>query len=337
MKRIVCFGEILLRLGAPGREPLLRTPLLESSFGGAEANVALSLVGLGQQAAVVSVLPDNCLGEACLGELRRYGVDISGVSRRGGRMGLYFLTRGAMLRPSQIVYDRAHSAFAQADPRTYDWHALLAGADWLHVTGISPAVGTSAERAVSEAMTVAAELDVAISFDCNFRPSLWRGREQEAASVLRTMAGRAQLLFGGVLDIAMLFSADFSAYPRATGFQLAAEATFAAAPALQYLAATDRVVHGAEHHELTGYLADRNGVSVSRTLTLNPIVDRIGGGDAFAAGIIFGLCEGLERQQCADFAVAAAALKHSVPGDFHVARARDVWGLLESAGCDVQR
>jgi 2-dehydro-3-deoxygluconokinase len=337
MKRIVCFGEILLRLGAPGREPLLRTPVLETGFGGAEANVALSLVGLGQQAAVVSVLPDNCLGEACLGELRRYGVDISGVSRRGGRMGLYFLARGAMLRPSQIVYDRAHSAFAQADPRTYDWHALLAGADWLHVTGISPALGTSAERAVHEAMAAATELNVAISFDCNFRPSLWHGREQEAASVLRSMAGRAQLLFGGVLDIAMLFSADFSAYPRAAGFQLAAEAAFAAAPALRHLAATDRVVQSADHHELTGYLADRDGVSVSRSLTLHPIVDRIGGGDAFAAGVIFGLCEGLERQQSVEFAVTTAALKHSVPGDFNVVQPGDVWRLLQSTGSDVQR
>jgi 2-dehydro-3-deoxygluconokinase len=337
MKRVVCFGEMLMRLAAPAREPLLRSALLEASFCGAEANVAVSLAHFGLDAAAVTVLPDNALGDACLGELRRHGVDTAAVRRTPGRMGLYFLRPGAMLRPALVVYDRAHSAFASADPAIHDWRTVLTGADWLHVTGITPALGKSAEKALLAAATMAAELGVPVSFDCNFRPALWRGREKDAPRVLRGLAEQAQLLLGGVRDAALLFGADFGAEEPAEGFRRAAEAVLAACPKLRYIAATHRLVHTAEHNELTGYLADRAGMSISGPAPLNPIVDRIGSGDAFAAGLLFGLCEGLGRQRTVEFALAAAALKHSLPGDFNVVSAQEVFDLQQSSSRDVRR
>ena len=337
MKRIVCFGEMLMRLAAPGKEPLLRSALLEATFCGAEANVAVSLAHFGLDAAAVTVLPENSLGDACLGELRRHGVDTAAVRRAPGRMGLYFLSPGSGLRPAQIVYDRINSSFAGADPAIHDWRTVLTGCDWLHVTGITPALSKSAEKALLAATAMAADLGVPVSFDCNFRPALWRGREQDAPRVLRGLTDQAQLLLGGVRDAALLFGADFGAEEPAEGFRRAAEAVLAACPKLRYMAATHRLVHTAEHNELTGYLADRAGVSISGPITLNPIVDRIGSGDAFAAGLLFGLCEGLGRQRTVEFALAAAALKHSLPGDFNVVSAQEVFDLQQSSGRDVRR
>jgi 2-dehydro-3-deoxygluconokinase len=337
MKRIVCFGEMLLRLAAPGAEPILRSERLEANFCGAEANVAVSLAHLGLNSAAVTVLPENALGDACLGELRRHRVDTAGVRRAPGRMGLYFLTPGAMLRPAQIFYDRANSAFANADPALYDWRFLLAGADWLHLTGITPALGRSAEQAVLAAASMAVELGVPVSFDCNFRPALWRGRENEAPRVLRVLAEQTQLLFGGARDAALLFGVDCSRDDPASGFRRAAETVFAASPRLRYMAATHRTIHGADHNEFTGFLADRAGVSLSGPITLNPIVDRIGSGDAFAAGVLFGLCEGLGREGTVEFALGAAALKHSLPGDFNVVSPQDIYDLIKSGNRDVRR
>ena len=337
MKPVVCFGEMLLRISAPGRDPLLRVPALEAHVGGAEANVAVSLACFGHATRMVTVLPDNPLGDACIGELRRHGVDTSAILRTTGRLGLYFLNPAAMLRPAQVIYDRAGSAFAHAAPSTYDWTSLLRDAGWLHLTGITPALSDATSRALDDAMTTATRLGVPISFDCNFRPSLWRDREAQAVTVLREFAQRAQLLLGGALDVAKLFGQDYTSEPPAAAFELAAGAVLAACPRVERLAATHRVVHSTDHHELTGYLADRQGAVSSRMFTLNPIVDRIGGGDAYAAGVIHGLRTGLGRQQIVDFAAAAGALKHSISGDFSIFSAADVTRLLDSGGSDVQR
>jgi len=343
MTRVVCFGEMLLRLGAPGHEPLLRSAAFETSFGGAEANVALALAGLGLDASVVTVLPANPVGDACLGELRRYGVRVEGVRRAPGRMGLYYLTRGATLRPLQVTYDREGSAFAQLDPNQYDWRTLLAGADWLHVSGITPALGAGCELAMQAALAAAIELNVRISFDCNYRPSLWRGRETEAVQHLRSIALQAHVLFAGVQDAKTLFDADIGDASGEDAFIATAGAAFAACERLQFVAGTERVVHDPGHHDLTGYLADRTGVSTSRTQHLVNVVDRIGGGDAFAAGVIYGieLMNGqqgaLGRLRAVEFATALAALKHGVPGDFIVTSADDVWNGLDAERHDVRR
>ena len=337
MPRIVCFGEMLLRLGAPGHEPLLRSPALQASFGGAEANVAFALAGLGLRSSMVTVLPANPIGDACAGELRRYGVGVEGVIRHPGRMGLYFLSRGALLRPAEVIYDRAGSAFAAAEPVVYDWRSLLSAADWLHVSGISAALGEPCARALLAATETANALGVSVSLDCNFRPSLWQGREREAARVLRELAGRAQLLFANVHDTGLLFDVDAVDKDPADAFRIASAAAFAACPGLRFVAATDRVVHGPQHHDLTGRLADREGTASSRTLALTPVVDRIGGGDAYAAGVIYGIAKHLERARIVEFAVTLAALKHGTPGDFIVTRADEVWSAIEPGQRDVRR
>ena len=337
MKTILCFGEMLLRLSAPGKEPLLRSQSLDACFGGTEANVAVSLSHFGLSARVVTVLPENDLGAACLRELRRYGVDTASIQRRPGRMGLYFLTPGAMLRPSRLFYDRAGSAFAVADPATFDWPALLAGVDWLHVSGVTLAVSATAADAALRAVQAAATLHVPVSFDCNFRASLWQGREREAADALRVFANAATVLFAGPFDVAKLLGGDTDGKPAGERHALAAAQVFDACPALRFVFGTHRLVHSSDHQTLTAYGADRNGQSVSRSYELNPIVERIGAGDAFAAGVLYGLCESLSRQETVEFAAAATALKHAAGGDFNTAAAGDVRFLMENGAADVQR
>jgi 2-dehydro-3-deoxygluconokinase len=334
---IVTFGELLLRLAAPGPGPLLRTSLLETGFGGAEANVAWALAGLGLDARMITVLPENELGDACVADLRRHGVDVEGVLRQPGRMGLYFLARGATLRPARVVYDREGSAFAAADPASYDWHKLLSGARRLHVSGITPALSDRSATALFAALASAAGLGVPVSFDCNFRPSLWRGRESAAAETLRRIATHADLLFGGAVDVAMLTGTEPSSAGAPEAFAAAVAGAFVRFPKLRRVAATARTVHGADHHELTGLLADRDGVVVSRTHVLRPIVDRIGAGDAYAAGTIYGLASGFEAPRIVEFAAALAAIKHGVPGDFVTVTPDDVWSALETGSGDVRR
>ena len=351
MKTILCFGEVLLRLSAPNKEPLLRSASLDATFGGTEANVAVSLSHFGLTTRVVTVLPQNDLGDACLGELRRYGVDVSCVQRQPGRMGLYFLTPGAMLRPSRLFYDREGSAFAAADPSGFDWSSLLANVDWLHISGVTPAVSATAAAAARAAVKAAAGRGIPVSFDCNFRASLWQGREHEAAEALRAFAEVATLLFAGPFDIDKLLGpergagGDTGAGADAVGSGPAAAAAharaaaraFAAWPMLRHVTGTHRRVHSSDHQTLTAYVTDRDGQSQSRSYELNPIVERIGGGDAFAAGVLYGLCRSLGRQRTADFAAAATALKHASCGDFNTAGVAEVQFLIDTGAADVQR
>ncbi len=337
MKTILCFGEVLLRLTAPDHEQLLRSAHLQACFGGAEVNTAISLGYFGHRARIVTTLPDNAVGDACVGELRRHGIDTATVARRPGRMGLYYLTTGAMLRPARVLYDRAHSAFAEADPALYDWPALLAGTDWLHISGITPALSATAARALQDAVEEAQRRGVSICFDCNIRPSLWQGREAQAVQAMQRFAQCAHLLLGNPHDIARMFGGDFAGQPAREAHAAAAATAMAACPSIRYVAATHRIVHSADHHTLTGYLADRSAIACSRAFELNPVLERIGAGDAFAAGVLHSLCADLQLQDAVDFAAAATALKHTLPGDFNTLREQDVRHLLASGGLDVQR
>ena len=336
--RIVCFGELLMRLTAPGRELLLQSPRLDVTFGGAEANVAVSLARFGWDAAIVSTLPDQAIGDACRGEFRRHGLDTRGIQMRHGRMGLYFLTVGAMQRPSEIIYDRAGSAFAMTEASSYDWARLLDGAQWLHVGGITPAVSAEAEKAVVAAAQAAKAAGIKVSFDCNYRAKLWADRGGDAPGVFDKLAACADLMFGNERDIALILGADFHALPLSERFLAAAELAFKVWPGLNWLASTIRTHHDVDHQELTGRVAARDHrVHYSRTYKLNGIVDRIGGGDAFAAGLIHGLDKGWAADQAINFATAAAALKHSVPGDANLVSVADVMSLVNEEGLDVKR
>jgi 2-dehydro-3-deoxygluconokinase len=334
MSRVVCFGEILWRLSSPAGELLLQSPALSACIGGAEANVAVSLARFGHDAAMVSTLPRNALGLAARDGLRGHGVDTAGVALADGRMGLYFLTPGAVLRPAEIIYDRAGSAFASADPGHYDWDALLDGAAWLHVSGVSPAVGDGPARTVLDAMRTARALGVRVSFDGNYRASLWAQQGSDGASVLLALMGNANLAFADQRDIALLLRRPELAQASARDEAIAA--AFAAFPQLDKLASTVRTQHSVDRHELSAVLHTRSGAISTRTYELPGIVDRIGTGDAFAAGVLHGVEKGWTDQQALDFGLAAATLKHAIAGDFNLASEEQVHAVCTGA-LDVRR
>ena len=333
--RIVCFGELLLRLTAPGRERLLQTPRLDVHVGGAEANVAVGLARLGHDCRMVSRVPANALGEAATGYLRRHGVDATGVSEGEGRMGLYFLSPGAGLRASEIVYDREGSSFAQAGPEDFDWDSLLDGADLLHLSGITPALGRlSADTALAAAAAARAK-GVKVSFDGNYRAQLWQRWPSDPRAILTEMVTQADILFGNHRDISLLLGAQFGGEGEGRRRE-AAEAAFAAFPNLELIASTARHVVDADTHRLSARIDSRDREAQSEEITIAGIVDRIGAGDAFAAGVLHGLQLGRDPDSTARSGLALAALKHSLPGDAALFAPADVEAFL-SGELDVRR
>lgn len=337
--QVLCFGELLLRLGAPGRELLLQSPRLEVFVGGAEANVAVSLAKFGHRTALTGVLPDNALGMAALAEMRRYGVDVSQVRQSGhGRMGLYFLSQGAMHRPSEVIYDRAGSAFALADAADYDWPRLLSGVDWLHMSGVTPALGAQCAEAALAAARNARKLGVHVSFDGNYRPKLWQASRGDAPAILKGIMAEADILFADHRDMAVVLQSGFEGDSPEALFVKAAEAAFREFPQLERFASTVRVQHSVDHHSLSALMVTRDGTKHrSPAKELSHIVDRIGGGDAFAAGLLHGLLTGMDDAQSLHFGLAAACLKHSVPGDVNLLGAEDVAAFANDGRFDVRR
>lgn len=334
-QRIVCFGELLLRLSAPGRELLLQTPRLEVHIGGAEANVAVSLARFGHPAAMVSTVADNPLGEAASGELRRHGVDTSHVRAHSGRMGLYFLSHGALQRPSEVLYDRAGSAFVHATD--YEWERILEGAGWLHLSGVSPALGEAAAQATIAAARTARRLGVKVSFDGNFRGKLWQAWSGDAPGILHQIFAEADLLFADHRDIAVVLGRQAEADGEAAVTEAAGHA-FAAFPRLQWLASTVRQQRSVDWHSLSAVMIGRDGAAHrAPAYELQAIVDRIGTGDAFAAGVLHGLLTGMEPAAAVHFGLGAACLKHSIPGDFNLASIADVEGFVAQSGFHVRR
>jgi 2-dehydro-3-deoxygluconokinase len=322
---VLCFGEILLRLSSPNKELLLQSARFEVHIGGAEANVAVSLSKLGHDAAVVSSLPESPLGRACAGELRRQGVQTDAIRFCDGRMGLYFLTHGAGHRPAEVLYDRAGSAFALAPATAYDWNTLLEGCNWLHVSGITPAVSAAAAEAAMRAVAGARQRGTRVSFDCNFRARVWNARASEAPAVLRALCEQADLIFGDERDFSFMLGAP------------SIDAAFQAFNNLQFVACTSRDRQSADVQQLAGRLQSRRDTYKTHPYPLYGIVDRIGSGDAFAAGVLHGLIGNFDPQKIIDFATAAAVLKHSIPGDFNLAGAADVDLVLSEQQTDVRR
>jgi 2-dehydro-3-deoxygluconokinase len=335
--RIACFGEMLLRLSAPDGELLLQSGRLLAHFGGAEANVAVSLARLGHHARSLTVLPDNPIGEAAAGELRRHGVDLEFVARRPGRMGLYFLTPGEVLRPSEVLYDRVGSAFAEMGPEGYDFVAALAGCDWLHLSGITPAVSEKAAAAALAAVREAARLGVKVSFDGNYRAKLWAAWGGEARPVLRELVAHAEILFGDDRDIALVLGRSFDHLDPIARRTAAAEAAFETFPKLKRVVCTVRHEPAVRRQRLSGFLAARQGVCTTPEIDLEAVVDRIGAGDAFAAGVLHGVIQGMADERALRCGLAAAAFKHSIRGDFNPARAEDIEAALADRDLSVRR
>ncbi len=337
--RIICFGELLLRLAAPGRELLLQSPRLEVHVGGAEANVGVSLARFGHEVAMLGTVADNALGRAALGELRRHGVDTRAVRLAAGRMGLYFLATGAGHRPSEVLYDRADSAFALAPADGYDWPALLHGAGWLHLSGVTPALGAATAAAATDAVRAAVSQGVQVSFDGNFRPKLWAAWDGDPASILRPLLEGAGIAFADHRDIDVVLGVDeTSADTHEQRFAIASRRAFDAFPRLQRIACTTRAQSSVDHHALGALMATRDGaLHRVEPRELPGIVDRIGGGDAFAAGVLHGLASGWNDADSLRFGHAAGCLKHAVPGDFNLCDAEDVMALVRGERLDVKR
>jgi 2-dehydro-3-deoxygluconokinase len=321
---VLCFGEILLRLSSPNKELLLQSARFDVHVGGAEANVAVSLSKFGHAAAIVSTLPDSPLGHACAGELRRHDVRTDTLRFTDGRMGLYFLTHGAGHRAAEVLYDRACSAFAAASASAYDWSKLLEGSSWLHVSGITPAVSDAAGEAAARAMAAARQRGTKISFDCNFRARVWGARSVNAPAVLRSLCEQADLVFGDERDFAFMLGGT-------------ADAAFESFRNLHWIACTNRERQSMDVQQIAGRLRSRRDSYTTRPYPLYGIVDRIGAGDAFAAGVLHGLIAGFDPQKTIDFATAAAVLKHSIPGDFQLGSVADVERVLSEQQTDVRR
>jgi 2-dehydro-3-deoxygluconokinase len=335
MGRIVCFGELLLRLTPPGRELLLQNGRLDVHVGGAEANVAVGLACLGHQTAMVSRVPENALGDAAIGYLRRYGVSADGVGRSAGRLGLYFLSAGAGLRPSSIVYDREGSSFALAGKDHFDLDRLIEGAKLLHLSGITPALGPRSAEAAIAAAEAARARGVKVSFDGNYRAQLWQRWDSDPKAILGQLVAKADILFGNHRDISLLLGRDFSGDGKDRRRE-AAEAAFAAFPNLQLIASTARHVDDADRHRIAARIDARDGASQTEEVVVAGIVDRIGAGDAFAAGVLHGVLNGQDREKAVRYGLALTCLKHSLPGDASLFTQADIDAFL-AGELDVRR
>jgi 2-dehydro-3-deoxygluconokinase len=331
MKKIVAFGELMLRLKSPGHERLFQSPALEATFGGGEANVAVSLSILGERAAFVGALSRDAVGEAALRSLKSYGVDISRVLRRPERTGIYFLETGADQRPSQVVYDRSGSAASLMKAGDFDWADILADADWFHVTGITPALSRSAAEAAIEAAQAARAVGAKVSVDLNYRKKLWN-YGAKAPEVMGKLAGLADVIIANEEDLQLGLGLGF-ANPGADpskgkvgveAYKALAESTISRYPNVKIVAVTLRESKSADRNGWSAVLLGPSGFHRSRAYELEDIVDRVGGGDSFAAGLIYGLLELGDEERALEFAAAASALKHSIPGDFNLATREEI-------------
>ena len=333
--RLVFFGELLIRLTAPGNELLMQSPTLSLHVGGAEANVAIGLAHLGHDCAMVSRVPANALGRGALAAVRGAGVDCTAVASGPGRMGLYFLSVWAGLRSSEIVYDRAGSSFAATGSDDYDWDKLLAGADLLHLSGITPALGPRSAEAALAAARAAKRLGVPVSFDGNYRAMLWEAWDSDPRTILSELIGIADILFGNHRDLSLVLGQEFSG-DGGDRRRAAAEAGFAAFPDLKLIASTARHTLTADHHRVAARVDLRDGGYQTDEVDVTGIVDRIGAGDAFAAGVLHAHLSGGDARAMAKSGLALTALKHSLPGDASRFGQADI-DAFHGGGLDVRR
>lgn len=343
VKTTVTFGEIMLRLTPPGFERLLQSPSFQATFGGGEANVAVALAQFGLPAAFVTVLPEkNPVADAAIGELRRFGVDTSRIIRGKGRMGIYFLEAGASQRASKVVYDRENSAISLAPAGCISWDKVFDGAGWFHITGITPAISASAADLSLEAARAARARGLAVSCDLNYRKNLWKWGKPPA-EVMRELMPLVDIAIANEEDVQMALgiqahvdvhsgSLDRAQYEQLTSRVLSEF------PSLKAISVTLRESKSASHNGWSACFHDRRQFLISRHYDITHIVDRVGAGDTFAAGLIYGLQRLASPQEALEFAVAASCLKHSIPGDFSRMSAEDVQALVQGGGSGrVQR
>jgi 2-dehydro-3-deoxygluconokinase len=340
MKKIVTLGEIMLRLSPSGNGRFIQADQLDVIFGGGEANVAVSCANYGMDARFVTKLPAHELGQAAVNALRRYGVDTRFITRGGDRIGIYYCETGASMRPSKVIYDRAHSAIAEATPADFDFDAIMEGVDWFHWSGITPAISDQAAELTRLACEAAKRHGVTVSCDLNFRKKLWTS--QKAQSIMRPLMQYVDVCIGNEEDaeLCLGFKPEANVEAGETGAEgykgifevMAKEFGF------RYVASTLRESFSATHNGWKAMIYDGKEFYESRRYDINPIIDRVGGGDSFSGGLIYGLLHKATQGEALEFAVAASALKHTIIGDFNLVSVAEVEALAGgNANGRVQR
>ena len=342
MSKYLTFGELMLRLKSPGKERFLQSPSLEATFGGGEANVAVSLANYGLDAEFLSVIPNNSIGDAAIGELRRFNVDTSKVIRTEGRMGIYYLETGANQRASKVIYDRAYSAISLFDPAGYDWDSIYEGVKWLHISGITPAISEETKDASILAVKEAKKRGVTVSIDLNYRKNLWK-YGVDAKEVMTEMTKYADIIIANEEDCQK--SLGLKCESNVEGGKLDQEdykklsdSLLEKFPNVKKVAITLRESKSADINFWAAALNNGSEFIVSRKYEMYDIVDRVGGGDSFAGGLIYGLNELEGDREALEFAVAASCLKHTIDGDFNRVTIDEVMKLAKGDGSGrVQR
>ena len=340
MGKIVTMGEIMLRLSTPGQSRFVQTDTFDINYGGGEANVAVSCANYGHEAYFVSKLPAHEIGQAAVNALRRYGVHTDFVARGGSRVGIYYLETGASMRPSKVIYDRAGSAIAEARPEDFDFDAIMEGADWFHWSGITPAISDASAECLRQACIAAKKKGVTVSCDLNFRKKLWTS--EKAQSVMKPLMQYVDVCIGNEEDAELCLG--FKPDADVEGGNTEAEGykgifkgmmdTFG----FKYVVSTLRESFSATPNAWNAMIYNGKDFYVSKHYDINPIIDRVGGGDSFSGGIIHGLLTMDSQEEALEFAVAASALKHTIPGDFNMVSAEEVAALAGgSANGRVQR
>ena len=340
MSKVITFGEIMLRLATPDYLRFSQANMLSATFGGGEANVAVSLANYGVDVEFVTRLPKNDIAVACVGELRKYGVGVNNIVYGGERLGIYFLETGAVARPSKVVYDRAHSSISTIEKGMIDWDKVFEGADWFHWTGITPAISASAAEVCLEACQAANRLGVTVSCDLNFRKNLWK-YGKTAAEVMPALVECCDVILGNEEDAEKVFGIKPEGFDvTATGgeveqaaFESVCRQLMQRFPRAKKVIITLRGSINANHNTWGGVLFDGEKLYASPRYDITHIVDRVGGGDSFMGGLIYGLREYVgDDQRALNFAVAASALKHTIYGDFNLVSVAEVENLMKGDG-----
>lgn len=339
-KKVVTFGEIMLRLSTPGYERFAQARSLNLCFGGGEANVAVSLANYGMNAEFVTALPKNDLANTCISELMRFGVKTDNILRSGERIGIYFLETGAVARPSKVIYDRAHSSISTVDPDAFDWEKIFEDAEWFHWTGITPAISQAAANACLKAVITAKKMGVTVSCDLNYRKNLWK-YGATPGEVMSELVKECDIILGNEEDAEKVFGIKPQGFDArysggeidSAAFRSVCEQITKRFPAARKVIITLRGSLNANHNTWAGVLFDGNTLFSSKSYDITHIVDRVGGGDSFMGGLIYGLLnyKGDDRKAL-EFAVAASCLKHTIPGDFNLVTVAEVENLMNGDG-----
>lgn len=329
MPKVVTFGEIMMRLSPPNHQRFSQCNSLDVCYGGAEANVAASLSHFGIETDYITRLPDNDFGDACICNLRQLGVGTSRILRGGERMGIYFLENGVAQRGSKVIYDRNHSAFADIELNPNDWEEILSGADWFHFTEITPSISSRAAKACLEGVRTARRMNLIVSCDMNYRANLWKWGKT-AAEVMPDLVELCDILIGNEKDAERVFGIHPERLQTVSDEEDVFRQMSLRFPQLKGIASTRRGSISASHNTWSAIYWDCHTLYRSKSYDIIPIVDRVGGGDAFTSGLIYGLLTyKMNKQMALEFAVAASCLKHTIPGDVNRVSLCEVENLME--------